>query len=139
MAFLHEDAPAAAVTEIEGQTTQDAPNDYDLLHQINDNLDQNGAISKQIHECLQKNGITLKMLSEFDNISVNGKELTSALTAILINNIKQLKQTANKTNETDENYTQCDNKQRKKREEIDINGVITETEMKMIESLKKYA
>ena len=118
--------------------------DFGKLYRILESRDPDGLISKQVHECLQQDDITLDLLCEFDDISLNGvidswkidysvlpNQKQFILRGLLINGIKKLRN-------TDNNQSPKENKQNLKKNSKFYGGMISEMEIKTLQIVEDY-
>ena len=119
-----------------------------LLKRILKGQDDDGKIASQIEKHLETDGISLQMLSEFDDFSL--KETIDSwklntfdkkpfiIRGILVRGIKKLKNTKNGQSSTPQPQAQTQSQARAQQPESKLQHVVTEKELEMMEKLEKF-
>ena len=140
--------------------------DFGKIHSILQSRDRDGLVSKQIEQCLQNDDLTLDLLCEFDDTSLNGvidswkidysvlpNQKPFIIRGLLINGIKKSRNNNNNNNNNNINENQSSNSN--SNANININntnntilanknelnhygGMISEMEIKALQILEDY-
>ena len=130
------------------QNSYESSTQLNKIKQMLQNHDQNGKIARQVNQCLIDDGITLELLSNFDDKLMEKtvyswkldtfKEKPFIIRGLLVNGFKQLKRPSKNNNYNYNGSKIQNNNKHLSSGDININAILSEKELDMISKLTEF-